>query len=811
MRFSNPEKLARKRSTLFFLFIISITLVPVGNAAPTPAPASPHENAPMHWSGDKTVWDRKKNRVELFGHAAVHQPGESLTGDYITLDLDSRVLKAKGNCIYIASGAIMYGEEMEFNLDTRTGSIVAGRVANEQFSLRGERINKLGATRYQTHWGEYTTCHDCPHTWSLLARDVDMEVEGYAFMEGVSTKIDGGPLFWSPYLIIPLKTKRQTGLLFPSFSFTELGFRFIEPFFWAINDWSDMTFGLGHYGGQGSRFTWETRYQLTKQSGATINYYFLQDQAFQKAENENFGRSVSKNRWAVRGTQRQVLPWGFDQKIKFVEVGDNYYPLENPADQTGASEGFIGSHFILSHHTDEINSYVSFDRYRNLLTGNPKIWDGNTVQTYPKAVVTTNDRYWLGSPVATGLSLGVTRFARSGPTYDVDLLTPPTAGQGFRPGIDPIRKATRVSVTPSAYTTFRPFDVASFTPSLEYRSLFYSFENHELSDLNRGYLLFKGDFASQIEKIWDTDNPKKPRIKNLIRPLLTYNNIPYVHEDGQHPFMQQIGHANSKQLQGYSFDTDDIVPNRREVENSDYFIPKGNSLTYGFLTQWVMREGVLTPDEGGGVGGYKTFAELRGDQTYNLAELTRASNDRMPLSRVKLAGLYNMEPIQVNANYAYVPYKIIDDQHDRHRFDTSVSYLLERQLRQRIFSFTRLVRMSYARNYVFPGKSETLGLGGIYSLNDYIMPDFFFTYDYIQMRTQVDGKLTYQSPSQCWKFEISLARSWGPDPKHTDRQKYNNVFNFNFSLNLTGAGYGGVTDVANGVSAPVAAPPSPPK
>lgn len=795
VRFFNTKKLASKRSTLFFLFTLSITLVPVGQAAP--APSSSKENSPMHWSGDKTVWDRKKNRVELTGHAAVHQPGESLTGDYITLDLDNRILKAKGNCIYIASGAIMYGEEMEFNLDTRTGSIVAGRVANEQFSLRGERINKLGATRFQTHWGEYTTCHDCPHTWSLLARDVDMEIEGYAYMEGVSTKIDDAPLFWSPYLIIPLKTKRQTGLLFPAFSFSEYGFRFVQPFFWATNDWSDMTIGLGHYGGQGTRLTLEGRYQLTKQSGGVVNFYGLQDQQFELAESK-LGRSITKNRWAVKGTQRQVLPWGFDQKLKFVEVGDNYYPNDNPADQTGTSEGFIGSHFILSHHTDEINSYVSFDRYRNLLTGNPKIWDGNTVQTYPKAVITTNDRYWLGSPIATGLSLGVTRFARSGPTYDTDLLTPPAKGQVFRPGIDPIRKATRVSVTPSAYTTFRPYDVVSFTPSLEYRSLFYSFEDHEVSDLNRGYLLFKGDLATQIEKIWETDNPKRPRIKNLIRPTLTYNNIPYVQENGSHPFLRQIGHANSKQLQGYSFDTDDIVPNRREAET--YFIPKGNSLSYGFLTQWVLRDGALTPEQGGGTGSYHSFAEFSGDQTYNLSELTRAPDDRLPLSRVRLAASYNLEPIQVGTNYTYVPYKIINNEHDRHTYSMSASYLLERQLRQKIFTFSRLLKMTYARNYIYPGKSETVGLGAVYSINDYLMPDLFLTYDYILMRTKVDGKFTYQSPSQCWRFEISLARSWGPDPKNTDKQKYNNLISFDFSLNLTGAGYGGVSDMASGAS-----------
>src|SRR4051794_13458965 len=50
------------------------------------------ENQPIHHSGDKQVWDRKANIVELFGHAAVSQDGETLTADYIKMDMNTRDL-----------------------------------------------------------------------------------------------------------------------------------------------------------------------------------------------------------------------------------------------------------------------------------------------------------------------------------------------------------------------------------------------------------------------------------------------------------------------------------------------------------------------------------------------------------------------------------------------------------------------------------------------------------------------------------------------------------------------------------------------
>src|SRR5947208_2001602 len=101
------------------------------------------DGSPIQASGTKEVWNRAQNKVELFGNAVVRQMGESLQADYIVLDQKSRTLDARGNCIYITSDAVIYGQEMHLNLDSRTGTVVGGRVATDRFTLAGERINKL--------------------------------------------------------------------------------------------------------------------------------------------------------------------------------------------------------------------------------------------------------------------------------------------------------------------------------------------------------------------------------------------------------------------------------------------------------------------------------------------------------------------------------------------------------------------------------------------------------------------------------------------------------------------------------------------
>ena len=204
-----PRRSARKRT---FISVLGALLWLGLSLAAAPAALAAVEGEPLHTSADKQLWHRKENYVELFGHAVVSQPGETLTADYVRLDLTSRVLDARGNCVYVSAGSVIYGDEMHFNLDTRTGTVVGGRVSNQKFTLSGDRINKLGEGRFQTHWGEYSTCVDCPNSWSLLAEDVDMQVDGYAYMSNVTTKVDDAPAFWLPYLVVPMKTRRQTGL-----------------------------------------------------------------------------------------------------------------------------------------------------------------------------------------------------------------------------------------------------------------------------------------------------------------------------------------------------------------------------------------------------------------------------------------------------------------------------------------------------------------------------------------------------------------------------------------------------------------------
>lgn len=751
---------------------------------------------PMHWSSDKTVWDRKTGKVLLTGHGVVRQPGEVLTADEIAIDLKGRKIDARGSCRYVSPDTRIEGDEMHFDLDTRTGVILGGRVSSDRFTLTGGRIEKLGARQFRTERGAYTTCRDCPGSWTLTANDVDLEFDGYAHMKNVIAKISDAPVLWMPYLIVPLKTRRQSGLLFPKFGFTIDGFRFVQPYFWAISRNMDATIGLGRYGGRGVRAESEFRYRLSGLSGGQFNFYFLKDTIF-----ENYVRNIAqynaldtlptRTRWALDVAQIQELPGGLTQKLRIRESSDNRYP-DQVGDIAGTGEAYISSDLVLSGASDHVSSHVQVKRTRNLLNPDPRNFDAGLVQVYPSATVTTNDRLLFGSRLAAGMTVGMTRFDRAGPGYDQDLfILAPSSTSPFRPGLDPIRKTTRVAFSPRIYTALRPWDIFHFVPSAEYSGYHYDFQDN-IPGLTRGYVKLRMDLSTQLERIYETDDPSAPRIKHVIRPMLSYSRIPWVNESGsvagvKHPFLRQMDYARTNGFSGYNFDNFDVVPLDSSRTSTNYFLPEGDALSYGFSTQLIRRR------ESAGEVHYQNSAELKAGQAFNFRELRKSTEDREPLSRFFSALNFEFDRWNAQNAYTYVPYAPIGPGLDRHLLSSSLSFVVDRSMHQQILAFDRSLGVGYSRSAL---TSRTSNLTGnvTWSLNDYVMPRLALSRDFISGRwLALDSSLRFQSPSRCWSLEFAASR------RVCDRSPgFCFDFGIDLALNLTGSGFGGLGSLGPG-------------
>ena len=746
----------------------------------------------MQWGSENTSIDRKKHSVKLTGNAYVYRENEVLRSDYIELDTLNETVHAEGRVEYQYADYYIRADSIDLDLRSKTGTVINGNMSNGQFALRGSRIEQKELGHFIVTDYSYTTCHDCPSSWDMTGKKGDFTVDGYAIMHDFVFKIKDTSFFYLPFMMIPIKTRRQSGFLFPRFGGGDAyGAFFVEPYYWAINHWSDLTVGVGYYSARGVRFETEARYSLTDRSQGIVDFFWTRDNEIRDLY----------FRYAAKVAITQELPFEFEGKLRINEVSDSGYPIRYAEDIAGRQEAVLASDLFFSRNDPGLSTTISFRRIRNLLYFDNEIedpqvkknfvggLDTRTVQEFPRIVVNSNDRFVFGQKFAFGVEARFNRFTRiAGP---LDFIPSPTIGA--EPTVV-MREANRFTLIPGLYTTLNPWPWLSLVPSLQYRSFFYNFDGvSRYPNLVRGYLLGQAEMSFQLERFYSTANPDVS-YKHTIRPTFTYSVIPDfgIIEPSTHPFIEQV---QNKALSGSYFDNSDIVPQKTTQNLDSYFTPLGNSLTYGLVTQVFKKERQAN-------GGTKVNRRFEGGitQTLDLLEAKKALNnvnfdDRVILSPLFTHFIYQTDSFYGGFDYTYFSFL---DRYTRlsstllkfpspHRLSTTLAWTLEHSVRQGVLVFDRSVYLNYTLSKI-TARTSSLQVGGNFSINDYIMPKGSLSYNLVthadRPLLEAIGSVLFQNPSKCWQIEFGLSQS-------IDRGA---GIIFNFALNMTGNSFASVDD-----------------
>lgn len=76
----------------------------------------------------------------------------------------------------------------------------------------------------------------------MNAEQAVVEIDGYAQLFHSTFDVKNTGIFYSPFMVLPAKTTRQSGLLPPDYGISDKrGFYYTQPYFWAIDESHDMT------------------------------------------------------------------------------------------------------------------------------------------------------------------------------------------------------------------------------------------------------------------------------------------------------------------------------------------------------------------------------------------------------------------------------------------------------------------------------------------------------------------------------------------------------------------------------------------
>ena len=230
--------------------------------------------SPVTLTADTVSFDEENGVALAEGNVEVGFGTRTIKADRIRYDMKSGEAEFVGQVHYEHEGNEFSFDRIVLNIKTELGAMYNGRIRiiSNNYQISSDVMEKTGKRSFFLGKGELTTCPCDPEPdWKFGIGKTNVTLDGYAFARNVTFRIRDVPVLWLPWAAFPVKLKRQSGLLLPTFSqSTSRGFSIQLPYYWAINRWSDATFTLDAMTKRGFRPEAEYRFVLNNASEGVV-------------------------------------------------------------------------------------------------------------------------------------------------------------------------------------------------------------------------------------------------------------------------------------------------------------------------------------------------------------------------------------------------------------------------------------------------------------------------------------------------------------------------------------------------------------
>ena len=236
------------------------------------------QKKPIALVADSLAYNSEEDSYEAKGDVVLHQGNVELKAEELLWQSATQDAAALGSVSLIDAGTEISGERLQYNMATGQGQVSDGRVFVREgnFHLTGEQIEKNGQSEYFVRQGSFTTCDGEIPDWKFSASEVDVTLGHYARAKNVWFHVRDVPVLYTPYLMFPVKTERESGLLMPSFGYSNnKGARASLAWYQVIDRNMDATVYLDYLSEIGLGKGLEYRYALANQNIGKALYHHV--------------------------------------------------------------------------------------------------------------------------------------------------------------------------------------------------------------------------------------------------------------------------------------------------------------------------------------------------------------------------------------------------------------------------------------------------------------------------------------------------------------------------------------------------------
>jgi len=771
--------------------------------------------------------DSARKLIVLKGNVQVVYDGQHLSCDRATIYESTNEIEAEGNLKIQSQTFYVEGDRARFNYKTGEGVIYNGFVRSGQVVFEGRIVRKTGPEEFEAETAYYTACTTCPPAWSFTGSKIRAKLGGYAYIRNSVLEIAHFPVFWLPYLIVPLKSDRQTGFLIPSFDFSgQSGTAISQSFFWAIDRSQDATFTLKNYSFRGLKGLTNYRYVLSETSEGEANFAFIQDRMF---AGDLVSREVPNppsrfNRWFFTFKNTYDLPENFTFKSNIALTSDLLYLRDFPEELPGWGDPAIENRVSLSKNYESTHISVDASHYTNTLKTNPIADNSDAVHRLPELRFSL-----LEKPLPAGFfarfDANYVNFAREnfafddvvgiGPTRSVDTRREGQGAGQFDPrGLqdnsgnlvqdpDLIRAGQRLDLQPEISRPFLLGNAIDVLPSFNYRFTQYGFNVNPPTDRFdpaapanppsgldfdttpiQQYLRARLSMRTRFTRVFglDVDQPKDERVRHEVEPEVSFSSLPWV-QQANHPF---IGRQTSVPAFREAQPVSDFDFRSGQGIQFDYFdrIPPRNVVTFGLNNRLIEKRWLgETPD-------YRQVVNWRIQQSYDFDQAAKDTGPKYPWSDILTLLDVRYDRWLTNATLRYFPYHNKTNTSSRVRWTSLSGQYLETRFEQSFTITENLDEADYSRRRENIGFGagffhKFVGLEGSVETEPRALtfkPDPTGTNQDAPSPFSLKVKswaanLVVRPPGECWIVQIRIRQDIGAEP----------IYKFQFEYNFGGA------------------------
>lgn len=667
-------------------------------------------DVPWEIAADQVNYDSESKAYMAKGNVVIVKGNKKLTADAVHFNQKEMTAKALGHVVMTTGEDVIAGESLELDLENETGVLHHGSVliAETNFRIKGDRIEKTGKDTYRSEKASFTTCRGNSPDWKITARNIEVTIEGYGTARHAALWAKKVPVVYTPYLFFPVKVERQTGFLAPEFGVSDKkGFYYTQPFFWEINDSSDATFFGNFMERRGFRTGVEYRYILDDVSRGTLMADGFEDDKIDDGTGDGqWGYAgdgylrTNKDRYWFRMKHDHALPGQFKARLDLDIVSDQDYLKDFEKGYAGfeKTRSYFEKTFNRSidpfETTTRVNKLNVGRVFSNFSLNMDLLWNDDIIQ---RRDLDGDDKdETLQKLPYIQFTGGKQKIRESLFYYDLD------SSYTYFYRKDG-QKGQRLDIYPHIYLPLRFKNYFSLEPSAGVRETVWRTDtepegeeekqlmNRELYDLNL-------DLSTELIKIFNVPWIKAvDKIKHHVRPRIVYGYIPDL-DQSNYPEFDEVDRIDAENLITYSLTNTFTSRSTKSLPGSDKTKRVYNEFCRIYLEQSydINKERDKDPEP---------FSDIYG-------ELDLTFNPYLSMDSDAKWTTYDSRFTSHNVKLS-IQDKRGDVLRAEHRYETNISESINVVLEVAVLSSLR-VRLNYEED-LFSEKEITKGIGFLYT------------------------------------------------------------------------------------------------